>query len=115
MKICKSIAGSTVLTKRDITHSIKCIKCDHVSHKGIRDKFRLCERSRAEHFLDAVKFRQDAVSMRLAGIDTVESLIAADVYAHEACMRAYLREYENALTQCVICQRKCFRVGYHDN
>ena len=107
MRICHFFAGSTTLTKRDITHKVKCIKCDQISYKGVREKYRLSERNRAQQFLDACRFRQDHINLKLAAIETVESLIAADIYAHDICIKTYLQEYELELSRCAVCKSKC--------
>ena len=113
--IIQYFTGSTTIDKRDITHKIKCIKCDQVSYKGVREKFKLSERPRAVLFLEAVKFLGDELSIKLADIDNVEQLMAADIYAHKDCMRLYLQKYEMEVSTCTICFNKCRRRGFYSS
>ena len=86
---------------------IKCVHCDQVKFKGITEKFRVCEKPRAEQFLRAVRFYNDDRGRRLADIDDADALIAADIYSHKECMNLYLMKYEYDTSNCTFCQESC--------
>ena len=111
----KFSAGSVVLRVREIDRKIKCINCDQVKFKGEVDKYKLSEKPRAELFLAAVKFFGDDRSTRLADIDSVDSLLSADIYSHHLCMQLYLKKYERETSNCKICQRSAFSTSYSLN
>ena len=81
--------------------------------KGINEKFRVCEKPRAEKFLRAVRFYNDDRGTRLADIDDADSLIAADIYSHKECMNSYLKKFEYDTSNCNICQEQCRRSGFY--
>ena len=103
----KYFSGSAVATKRDVTYTIKCAICDSVKKGKIREKSRLCERDRATLFLAALKFYNDGPSLRLAHVDNVDVLLAADIYCHKECMRNYLANYELDSKICALCKKSC--------
>jgi hypothetical protein len=103
----RNTTSSSNITKRDITHKVKCIVCNAVRCDGVREKSRMCEENRAERFLVAAKYMNDEVSRRLADVDNIERLIAADVYYHNKCMVVYLQDYIFETTDCLICNHTC--------
>ena len=105
--------GSSSLTRREISREIKCVHCDKVKFKGESDKFRVSEKLRAEQFLKAIRYFKDDRSVRLADIDNVESLLAADIYSHKECMNSYLKKYEYETSNCCLCGEKCRRSGFY--
>ena len=84
---------------KEVLTQYKCLVCDKIKCKGIYEKFKLREGHRACELFAAVKSTDDDVSMRVADIQTVSGLIAADIYTHKACIRAYLRQF----SFCLVC------------
>ena len=74
-----------------------CTICSKTQHKGIRDKFRISEDARAEHFLKAVTTLQDEVFVRVADCDSNSRVFGADLYYHKVCLESYLRKFERSL------------------
>lgn len=77
---------------------LKCIICNQERSFGqrVRTKFRVCEGQRAAKFLAATYYFQDDVFDRAADLDSEERIIAADVVAHNTCMKNYLLKYDRA-------------------
>ena len=71
-----------------------CIICNNVTKNKVREKYRICERSRAKCFLAAVRFNQDDVCTRCVFFHKIDDVFAADLYAHKLCMRNYLSKFE---------------------
>ena len=80
----------------DPAYSMKCVVCGNKSNKMVYEKTRISEDDRATLFLDAAKFNHDAVYTGIAALNTIERLIAADIYVHMNCIRAYERELEES-------------------
>ena len=91
------------MSKRDIGYEIKCIICNQTSVGGVREKSRFSEVSSASHFLEMYKFFKDEVFQRLAEIDNVSRLIAANIYYHKLCLCQYLMKFETSTTKCLVC------------
>ena len=64
-----------------------CIICNNVTRNKVREKYRICERSRAKCFLAAVRFNQDDVCTRCVFYHKIDDVFSADLYAHKLCMR----------------------------
>ena len=70
-----------------------------VSQQRIRTKYRISEVDGARNFSEAAKFLNDSVSVKVAYIDTVAEVFAADIFYHSQCMRKYLHAYDRAKIQ----------------
>ena len=95
-------------TKGDVLNSIKCFKCDSIgiviNGIRIREKYRICEVERAKQVLVAIKHLKDeSAAVRLADIDSVERLIAQDLYYHNNCLALLLSRYQRLVTKCLLC------------
>ena len=53
----------------------------------------------ARNFLEAANFLNDSVSVKVADIDTVAEVFAADIFYHSHCMRKYSHAYDRAKIQ----------------
>ena len=74
-----------------------CVICNKKKHKGVEVKFRLCEEGRVRHFLKATFFLQDNVYTRTCDLTDTRHILAADLFSHKNCMKAYLNEYDRKL------------------
>ena len=70
-----------------------------VRQQRIRTKYRISEVDGARNFLEAANFLYDSVSVKVADIDTVAEVFAADIFYHSHCMRKYLPAYDRAKIQ----------------
>ena len=97
-------AVSPQITKKEQLYEIKCIICNNVKlYDDIREKYRICQEDSAQQFLMAVNYHNDDMKVRLADIDSVSRLIAADIYYHANCFRAYIIRYEQVIHNCILC------------
>ena len=48
-------------------------------------------------------FKDEGAAVRLADIDTVERLIAQDLYYHKNCLASLLSRYNRLVTKCLLC------------
>ena len=62
---------------------------------------------RAQKLLMAATGRKDEVYLRLADLDSVSKLIAADIFYHSECIKVYLASYERMNKNCILCQQPC--------
>ena len=80
---------------------LPCVVCGNVSIKvkgtQQRTTFRICERKRAQLFLDAIKHNRDAVFDRVSDVTSVENVFAADLYCHTSCIKKYILNYQRSL------------------
>ena len=72
---------------------VPCIICDNIKHNANKTRFRISEAYCATKFLRATKCLQDQVYFRTCYLEDVESLIRADLYYHDKCMKKYIRLY----------------------
>ena len=70
-----------------------------VRQQRIRTKYRISEVDGARNFLETAKCLNDFVSVKVADIDTVAEVFAADIFYHSHCMRKYLHAYDRAKIQ----------------
>lgn len=71
-----------------------CIICNQMKSKGDTKRLRICEATRANLFLSAIKFNKDIVFTRCALIQNTGDVFAADVMYHKLCLSNYLRKFE---------------------
>ena len=102
-----NISGPTTPSKYKLANETKCVICNKISYKGDKSKSQIVSRDRAFRFLEAVQSNKDEVFTRIADLDTADSLIAADLFYHNQCMRKYLESYEKAQRVCLICTEPC--------
>ena len=76
----------------------KCIICWKTQHGNTRDKCRISESPRANVFLAAALYFQDAIYTRIADLQDDLRVFGADLY-HRACLPNYLNKYERALSE----------------
>ena len=62
--------------------------------RGDTERSRICEATRANLFLSAIKFNKDVVYTRFALIEKLGDVYAADVTHHKNCLSNYLRKFE---------------------
>ena len=75
-----------------------------INGERIREKNIICEVERAKEVLLAIKHLNEGdLSVRLADIDSVERLLAQDLYYHKHCLAALLSQYRRLLTTCLLC------------
>lgn len=77
-----------------------CIICGNKKYKGDLRLLRICEKERAEKFLLATRYFQDEVFSRTSTCDDVQSVFAADILYHSACMSHYLIKYSRSTESC---------------
>ena len=70
-----------------------------IKGKKIREKYRICERERAEIFLAATRHNCDEVFDRTSDVNTVEGVFAADIYCHKQCSLKYIVDYKRSLEE----------------
>ena len=70
-----------------------CVICGNKKYKGDIKLLRICEKDRAEKFLVATHYFQDEVFSRTSTLDDINSVFAADILYHSACMSHYLIKY----------------------
>lgn len=75
-------------------HLKKCIVCNQLKVKGDSKLYRICEKFRAEQLLIASRFYLDAVFERIATLEDVNSVFAADIHCHKNCIRKYILNYQ---------------------
>ena len=95
-----------MIPKNVILNKYKCGICNLVKKNGVKEKFRISERSAAEQILRVAKAKQDSVLVRFADIQTPERLLAADIYCHKDCKRDYVRDDPAQSFQCVFCEEE---------
>lgn len=76
-----------------------CIICGYMKHNNEKAKYRICEKDRAQLFLDASRYFKDEVFLRTAHLVNVEGVFTADLRCHEACIKNYIRNYTKALSK----------------
>ena len=76
-----------------------CIICWKTQHGNTRDKCRISESPRANVFLAAALYFQDAIYTRIADLQDDLRVFGADLYYHRACLPNYLNKYERALSE----------------
>ena len=80
-----------------------CIVCNHIKHKGITERFRICEANLAANLLQATSFNKDQVHTRVIFLKTVKDVFKEDVMYHDRCMKRYIlafqRDVENLMTR----------------
>ena len=74
-----------------------CIICNQMKSRGDTKRLRICEATRANFFLSAIKFNKDVVYTRCALIEKPGDVYAADVMYHKNCLSNYLRKCEREL------------------
>ena len=85
--------GATTLNSNDIS----CFLCDsdRVTNKStkkrVREKHRICERSRAELLLRVMQVKHDNIYRKCSDITTAEGVFAADLYCHNLCFKRYTK------------------------
>lgn len=80
---------------------LSCVMCGCVrsSFRGekVREKFRICEKDRAEMFLQAAQHFHDDVFDRVSDLSSAEALFAADLFSHNHCIKGYIIKYRRSL------------------
>ena len=71
-----------------------CIICNQMKSRGDTKRLRICEATRANLFLSAIKFNKDVVYTHCALIEKPGDVYAADVMYHKNCLSNYLRKFE---------------------
>lgn len=71
-----------------------CVICNQMKSKGDTKRLRICEATRANLFLSAIKFNKDVVYTRCALIEKPGDVYAADIMYHKNCLSNYLRKFE---------------------
>ena len=89
-----------------ILNAYKCATCNLVEKNGVKEKFRISHVPTAQLLLDAAAAKQDDVHVRFADLQTPERLIAADMYCHSNCKRAFLHEFTEQNSACVFSDEK---------
>ena len=74
-----------------------CVICGNAKYAGVYKKFRISEEGRAEKFLKATQHFQDSVYTRTCDLQDAGSVFGADLYAHKACSKRYIKAYEDDL------------------
>ena len=102
-KGASSIGGKTRSSSSSSSAPIQpkvCVICNRergsTKHRP-RQTFRLCQKKRAQLFLDAMNFNMDDVKIRCSLYETPGDLFAADVETHNTCMKEYLEKYNRRL------------------
>ena len=95
-----------MIPKNIILNKYKCAICNLVRKNGVKEKSRISYLPVAVLILKIAKAKQDDVFVRFSDIQTPERLLAADIYCHKDCKRAYLRDYIENNAQCVFCNEK---------
>ena len=83
-----------------------CEICNLVKKHGVKEKFRISHVPTAQLLSDAASAKQDDVHVRFADLQTPERLIAADMYCHSNCKRAFLHEFTEQNSACVFSDEK---------
>ena len=101
-------AGSEQQSIGSVVNSIKCVCCNSVevliNGVRIREKYKIVQVKRAQLFLDAIRLcPDDNISIRMADINNVETLIARDIYYHKPCLEKFLARHYRNMTTCIIC------------
>ena len=89
-----------------ILNVYKCAICNLVKKYGVKEKFRISHVPTAQLLSDAASAKQDDVHVRFADLQTPERLIAADMYCHSNCKRAFLHEFTEQNSACVFSDEK---------
>lgn len=89
---------STASSKTRDPKEVSCIICDNIKHNGSKTKFRISETDCATKFLQAMKCLQDEVYFKTCYLEDVHSLISADLYYHDNCMKKYIRLYNKKVS-----------------
>ena len=84
-------------SKQHVTKQV-CVICTKTQHKGERQKFRICESSRAKLFLKATSYLQDEVFSRVADLESESRVFGADLMYHKLCLETYLRKYDRGVS-----------------
>ena len=100
------LLGYRQIPKNMILNAYKCTICNLVKKYGVKEKFRISHVPTAQLLLDAAAAKQDDVHVRFADLQTPERLIAADMYCHSNCKRAFLHEFTEQNSACVFSDEK---------
>ena len=73
---------------------LKCVICGKAQHNNESAKYRMEENERATIFLKAASHLMDEVFTRVADLQDVFDVFAADIRYHSVCFELYLRRYE---------------------
>ena len=76
--------------------NLKCVICGKIAKKGVRKKYRVSEKQRANDLRAAAECLMDDVYTRVCDLKTASSIFAADVYYHRACFPEYMNKYKQA-------------------
>ena len=76
-------------------YKVPCVICGHIKHNGEYNKYRICESTRAEKFLEAAMFLKDDTYTRTCDLNSTSSIFGADIYYHKNCFKKYLKNYAN--------------------
>lgn len=66
--------------------NVECIICCSGSFHD-QNKYRICERDRANRFLEITRYNKDDVFTRTSHLQTADNVFAADLYYHKNCLR----------------------------
>ena len=76
---------------------LKCVICGKSQHNNETAKYRMEESERAAIFLKAASHLMDEVFTRVADLQDVFDVFAANIIYHSVCLELYLRRYERSL------------------
>ena len=99
----KSLRGTNVRSSPnpqssvDIMYKVKCIICDHLSHKKVFKKSLISEDHRAVSFKEATNYFKDDIYTRTCDLQSPSSMYGADLYYHQVCIQNYISHYETEL------------------
>ena len=74
-------------------YNLKCTIYGQAQNRGIRQKFRVCERESAENFRKATLFLQDEVYIRTCDLQDASNVFGADLYYPRTCLPSYINKY----------------------
>ena len=78
----------------DNKYQSNCVIRGFAKKKGVYDKYRICEDTRASKFLNATVLFQDDVYMRTCDLEDVSRVFGADLYCHKDCINGYIKKYQ---------------------
>ena len=74
-------------------YNLKCTIYGQAQNRGIRQKFRVCERESAENFRKATLFLQDEVYIRTCDLQDASNVFGAELYYPRTCLPSYINKY----------------------